>query len=507
MSADASDTKDKSVTDNDYCVFFKYFNDGRLREAAITLENLAKIEDSGEKYLNARRYLGMVYFEMEEFKKAIEELSKISNLEGASSKFRTLTKTKCDYSFDEEETPEGHLAWVYHDLGMAYLGEDNYEIAEKWLQKAFEKAEKEIFRNDLGWLYYKWNRPKEAIDKFEISIYKGDNSGFPHFYLGLALIKTGTLLRAKEQLNEAIRKFDARARDPKASKSKHIFYELMKASTLNNLGRIEMDNGEYRKAKKLFLEGLAICQKQECQEHIETLSPRAKTKENRTIAALHNNLGRLHYKQGLLDEAKKEYMNALKFEELPEIYNNLAVAYHEEGASEKAESYLKNALRLDPQAEAAKANLNRLIGVGTNWWDWWFKSGTSRSRGIVGFALVFALLVMVGNMMCTSFSGSEISVLGVSILSFGAEEVNTIQEDINRSVINGTPQITITNSTKTTTTDNRQSLINMILITALIFFLLVHPQVKIFSLGEAKFEMETASVSGSTLSCEGVPSS
>ncbi len=81
-----------------------------------------------------------------------------------------------------------------------------------------------------------------------------------------------------------------------------------------------------------------------------------------------------------------------------------------------------------------------------------------------------------------------------------------IKEDVSVSVTNGSPQITVTNSTKTTTTDNIPSMVNKILITALIFFLLVHPQVKVFSLGEAKFEMETKSVSGSTLCCEGAPS-
>ncbi|MFZ1315543.1 MAG: tetratricopeptide repeat protein [Methanothrix sp.] len=507
---------------NNYRKYFNEINSGELYEAENTLKSIVKKEEAGEGYLNARRYLGMLYLEMENFDKAISELSMIVKIKEATKKkkFRNLAK-ECPEGFDKEEEERGHLAWVYHDLGMAYLGKADCEMAEKYLLKAYDisKDKKNIFRNDLGWLYYKWNKPEEAIEKFKASVNQGDNSGFPHFYLGLAEIKAGRLVSAKEWLNEAISIFDTNAHDP-YDKSKRIFYELMKASALNNLGRIEMDNGEYRKSKRLFLEGLAICERQECQEYIKGLSPRRKTKESITIAALHNNLGLLHYKQGFLDEAEKEYIAALKFEELPETYNNLAVVYHEKGVKEKAESYLKNALRLDSQTEVARANLNRLVGGGANWWDWWFKPGTSGSslhkgewpRRIVGSFLVFALLVMVCSMMCTSFSGSEISVLGISLLSFGEHGVNTVQEDIYSYKVgdNSTSRVRETTSTKTTTTTtakNGSNLIDKITIAALLFFFLVHPQIKIFSFGAAKFEMETASISGSPMCCAGTPSS
>lgn len=291
----------------EYCSYFDKINSGKLYEAENILKSIAKEEEAGEGYLNAHRYLGMLYLEMENFDKAISELSMIVKIKEATKytkdpvsavKFRNLAK-ECPKGFDKEVEETGHLAWVYHDLGMAYLGKADCEMAEKYLLKAYDIPEdkKNIFRNDLGWLYYKWNKPEEAIEKFKASVNKGDNSGFPHFYLGLAEIKAGRLVSAKEWLNEAISIFDTNAHDPN-DKSKRIFYELMKASALNNLGRIEMDNGEYRNSKRLFLEGLAICERQECQEYIKRLSPRRKTKESITIAALHNNLGLLHYKQG-----------------------------------------------------------------------------------------------------------------------------------------------------------------------------------------------------------------
>ena len=124
-------------------------------------------------------------------------------------------------------------------------------------------------------------------------------------------------------------------------------------------------------------------------------------------------------------------------------------------------------------------------------------------RHTVGLVLVVSLLVMIGNLVVTSFAGLGVSVSGLGQFSLNDTDVTEITEDTLKNVTNGTSEITITNVTKTTTTENRPGLVNKMLITVLIFFLLVHPRVKVFSLGEAKLEMETASVSGSpSFHCE-----
>jgi hypothetical protein len=118
-----------------------------------------------------------------------------------------------------------------------------------------------------------------------------------------------------------------------------------------------------------------------------------------------------------------------------------------------------------------------LAGAGTNWWDWWFKPRSSESsfrfRGVVGSVLVVTLLLMVVTMVDTSFVGWGVSVSGLGAFSLNDKEVTVVQEDVFKNVTNSNPQITETNSTKTTTTENRPGLINKMLITALIFFLLV----------------------------------
>lgn len=58
-----------------------------------------------------------------------------------------------------------------------------------------------------------------------------------------------------------------------ANLSNRIFYELMAASPLNNLGRIKMEEGGYQEARRLFQEGLAILEKEESQKHIDQPTP------------------------------------------------------------------------------------------------------------------------------------------------------------------------------------------------------------------------------------------
>jgi tetratricopeptide (TPR) repeat protein len=493
-----------------YCEAFQLLRGKNLDQAASKLRELAK-EDP--EYLNAHRYLGIVFLEMEEFKEAISELSLVVREgEGRPGKFHNDLKNRCDESiygkeareFEKEEDDNGHLAWAYHDLGMAYLWEDNYVEAERCLLEALKKSEKNFFRNDLGWAYYKWDKPDLAIEQYD-RVIKNESqgksgTGHANFFRGLALFKKGRLSLAQKELEKARRKFRAQANPLQADLS--TFYRLMEASAINNLGRIKMVEGDYQEAKKRFQEGLAICEGEECQKYIDQLTPRGKRKEKKTIAALHNNLGLLYFNQGLLEGAKNEFKAALKSEELPETYNNLAAISNMEGAKEKAESYLKNALRLNPLSEAANANLGRLRGEDTSWWDWWFKlrSSESRLRGLVGGLLVIALILMVANMIASSFSGGE-------ILPSVNNKTTVVQEDISKNITKDSSETTETKSTKTTTTETGPSLESKMLLTALIFFILVHPRIKVFTLGEAKFEMDTESVSSGSLYSEGAISS
>ena len=479
---------------------YEFFRKNDLDQAYLTLKELAK-DDSA--HLNAREYLGIVLLEMECYQEAISVLSSV--LKETSPKFRYLENVfgyadndnKKDI-VNEKEVVNEHTAWTYYHLGMAYLVKGEYSEAVKCLRGALKTSKKDrnIFRNDLGWIYYKWDKFGPAMKQYKKAlnnISKGEESdtGHTHLFYGLALYKKGKPREAQEQLEKALDRFKDQARQElhKDDVPNRNFYHLMKASAYNNLGRIKMDDGDYQKAKELFRKGLRICEREESKKHIDQLTPRQRRKEKNTIAALHNNLGLVYFKQGYLDEAKKEYEAALKSEELPETYNNLAVISNNEGAKEKAENYLKNALRMDNNFKVANTNLKLLREKYTSWLDWWFKHGLLRV--IVGFVLVMTLVFMMANMVATSFSGWELPL------------------DINESAENTETKTTREPSAENTETKTTRepSLESKVLLTALIIFLLLHPQIKGFSIGGATFEMETASPSESgSLSCVWVTS-
>ncbi len=148
-----------------------------------------------------------------------------------------------------------------------------------------KKSEKSIFRNDLGWAYYKWDKPDLALEQYDRAINNQSseeaNTGHANFFRGLAHIKKRELSPAKEALEEAIIKFRAQVNLHQDDLANRIFYELMVASALNNLGRIKIEEGDVRAAKRLFQEGQAICEREEIQKQSTSLRPEGRGRKRR----------------------------------------------------------------------------------------------------------------------------------------------------------------------------------------------------------------------------------
>jgi len=92
---------------------------------------------------------------------------------------------------------------------------------------------------------------------------------------------------------------------------------------------------------------------------------------------LHNALGVLYRRRGLLDKAIAEYTTAISLSgrpapasagrvASPELYNNLAIAYREHGEFKKAEETYRKAITLDPKFATAYYNLGVLYDLYLN---------------------------------------------------------------------------------------------------------------------------------------------
>ncbi|MBI3610735.1 MAG: tetratricopeptide repeat protein [Nitrospirae bacterium] len=92
---------------------------------------------------------------------------------------------------------------------------------------------------------------------------------------------------------------------------------------------------------------------------------------------LHNTLGILYRRRGMLDKAIDEYQKAIALSErapeasparpvFPELYNNLAIAYREQGDFQKAEKIYRKAMALNPKFAPVYYNLGVLYDLYLN---------------------------------------------------------------------------------------------------------------------------------------------
>lgn len=129
---------------------------------------------------------------------------------------------------------------------------------------------------------------------------------------------------------------------------------------------------EYQSA---YLQGLSYFEQgqlENAQRVFESL-----VQSNSDRVELHNALGVLFRRRGLLDKAIAEYTMAISLSEAPsaassgrvassELYNNVAIAYREHGEFKKAEETYRKAITLDPKFATAYYNLGVLYDLYLN---------------------------------------------------------------------------------------------------------------------------------------------
>ncbi|MDM7939019.1 MAG: tetratricopeptide repeat protein, partial [Methanothrix sp.] len=313
-------------------------------------------------------------------------------------------------------------------------------------------------------------------------------------------------------------------------------FKLAKASILTNVGRIETDRENYLHAEYIFNESRGIYD--ELKSYFDAgITTMTQYKERRNISALHNNIGILLYKTDRIDEARKEFNIALRYSESARVYNNLGNTYFKKGDKVKATECYLNALQINPTLKEAKENLRMLKEdkeKPANWWEWWFNR-QSYLKFITGLILIFMFLSVIItvfiplNAIISSYAKIDWSLDNseekTTVITTPITEVTpAISSGFNKSsktivdtktdkVTNETRvttkvETTVTSPTKTETTKTTSKQIDVspetkLLFAALILFALIHPQIKGFSAGSVKFDLEpiVASKGAASLQC------
>lgn len=299
--------------------------------------------------------------------------------------------------------------------------------------------------------------------------------------------------------------------------------KLEKASILTNIGRIETDNENYINAEIKYDESNKIYT--ELMPYLEkaTKLSMGKYKEKENISSLHNNWGILYYKQDRIDEAIKEFNITKRYSESARAYNNLGNSYFKKGDKIKATENYLIALEINPALKETKENLKLLKEEKdnpANWWDWWFNS-RSKGKFIAGIILILmffltiaAAFIPLNSLINWDLNSSEertvvttipliainpqiISGMNESATIIATTKTNTVTNNTEKTTTEETTGTYPTKTETTKTTSNRMDISaeTKLLFAALILFALIHPQIKGFSAGAVKFDLEPIAVS------------
>jgi tetratricopeptide (TPR) repeat protein len=358
----------------------KYINDQEFEKAENLFKSLREQKDAPyNDYPNIYRWLGVIYFERENYEKA----------EGyyldAQAKLKSGKKfSEFQLKADEDKNA---LAVLNHDIGLIFAERRRYLEAERLLKRALNQIEDRsdvvlsCILNDLGYLYYIWQKYCESIEQYDKAITKDPTNGYANIYRGTAIYRKGDLDRAEESFNSALIIFKAKISSENDQNSAD--YKLAEATIKNNLARIYVDKEHYVEAEAEIKDALKIYDNQS--KYIESCTTRRKKIEKNLKTALLINYGILYYKQDKNDKAKEQFKAAVDHSIIAEspsyrAYYNLANTYAKDNETKTAEKYYKEALKINPEGKEAKEAIENLSArkEKINWWDWWFKPATGK---------------------------------------------------------------------------------------------------------------------------------
>jgi Tfp pilus assembly protein PilF len=190
-----------------------YAMDRDLVRAEQTLRKVIEVDAT---VLEAYSALGQIYMATNRLQEALQEFEALATRRPKSIGAHTMVATILHVQNRIEEARDryklvlaidarspvaaNNLAWIYAETG------GNLDVAVDLALAARAVLPDHASVNDtLGWVYYKKDRPLQAIPAFRDSVAGSPQNPVYHFHLGLAYAKAGEPAKARVALEQALR--------------------------------------------------------------------------------------------------------------------------------------------------------------------------------------------------------------------------------------------------------------------------------------------------------------
>ena len=300
----------------------------------------ARFRSENPQKVLALKTLGDIYMAQDEFVAAYQAYMRAIALEPEDTELKTnlaiisMKKgqlTEASREFEKILSKDPNNVKVMINIGIAYAQMSRFNDSERWLTKALAltgKSEEVIeIHNALGKIYYKSNKPTQAIE---------------HFRKACSMDVNVNCLKGLAQIHYQLGQWDECIQ----ALSKVLQLDKSDPDVYGTLATVVMQKGDYENAIGLFREGLRYA------------------KDNATAAKFYKNIGYILVQRQQYSLAEKEFQMAIaKDWNNAESYLGLSMVYIGLQNPVGAKEALQNVLKLDPKNKKAKEMLQNIEKV------------------------------------------------------------------------------------------------------------------------------------------------
>ncbi|MHC1688028.1 MAG: hypothetical protein AB9879_10015 [Methanothrix sp.] len=433
---------------NDACDFITKGRSEDLEKIIKKFKDFIARDSSIE--LNARRWMGIIYMNFEEYHKASFEFQYILSALENEKQFKNNLDVQD--SSDPMIHQEILKSMTYHDLGLVLSEKKMYDDAESSFNSAIDiikriasgkigKNELIIddnlkkglngklawYRNDLGGLFLQKSDYNNSIRQYnhvlELAPLPDDYpKGYPYLFRGLArryLDKD----KAKKDFDQSIHEFNViLGKKPDKSIEKRTLLAIADAHT--NRARIYLDYKDYHNAKEdlnlardLYLTNLDIA--------YDSYSVREFNKTIDNLSTIHSLIGKYYYLKNQNEDAIIQFEQAMNYVKSSfnksRILNNIGCVYQKEKNIPNAKDYYLKAIKEYPDWDTPKDNLKLVLdsaGKECDLFEWWLKKYRWILAAFLIIVLSFAIIIPPISIENSNETNTEISFNNMSYNDF-----------------------------------------------------------------------------------------